>query len=350
MVRCYGPLPQALTLSCMISVNELTKRYGPFLAVDRVSFEIARGEVVGFLGPNGAGKTTTIRVLTGYHPASSGRAVLAGHDVGEASLQVRRHIGYLPQEVPIYPDLRVIEYLRYRAALKGVPKKQRELAVARAMDKAGIADVGRKLVGKVSHGYRQRVGLADALVANPPILILDEPTSGLDPNQRLRIKQVVRELAPEHTILFSSHILAEVQEVSSRVLIIHRGRLRADGAPGELVKKGQGGRGSLCIAVRGSAEALAAVLARLPWLQPTPIETTDSGIARVVCTANAAPGEAVAPGLLPELGQHLFAAGLPVLELRHDLPTLEQYFHAITEGSDLAEEAAAASAVAPGAA
>jgi ABC-2 type transport system ATP-binding protein len=324
----------------MISVNELTKRYGPFLAVDRVSFEIARGEVVGFLGPNGAGKTTTIRVLTGYHPASSGRAVLAGHDVGEASLQVRRHIGYLPQEVPIYPDLRVIEYLRYRAALKGVPARQRELAVARAMDKAGIADVGRKLVGKVSHGYRQRVGLADALVANPPILILDEPTSGLDPNQRLRIKQVVRELAPEHTILFSSHILAEVQEVSSRVLIIHRGRLRADGAPGELVKKGQGGSGSLCVSVRGTAEALTAVLAQVPWLHPSSVVDLGDGSARAVCTV--APGEAASAEPLPAIGQHLFAAGLPVLELRHDLPTLEQFFHAITEGSDLAEEAAAA--------
>ncbi|MCU0866273.1 MAG: ABC transporter ATP-binding protein [Planctomycetes bacterium] len=322
----------------MISVNELTKRYGPFLAVDRVSFEIARGEVVGFLGPNGAGKTTTIRVLTGYHPATSGRAVLAGHDVTTASLQVRQQIGYLPQEVPIYPDLRVIEYLRYRAALKGVPAKLRKAAVAAAMDKAGIADVARKLVGKVSHGYRQRVGLADALVANPPILILDEPTSGLDPNQRLRIKQVVRDLAADHTILFSSHILAEVQEVSSRVLIIHRGRLRADGAPERLARSGCDAR-LVLVAVAGT-EALAAVLRQQPALRPGPIEPRGDGIVRVVCDV-AADSEPLWP-----LGQQLAAVGIPVLELRLELPTLESYFHSITEGSDLAEEAAAAAAAA----
>jgi ABC-2 type transport system ATP-binding protein len=325
----------------MISVSDLTKWYGPFLAVDRVSFEIARGEVVGFLGPNGAGKTTTIRVLTGYHPATSGRAVLAGRDVATESLQVRQQIGYLPQEVPIYPDLRVIEYLRYRAALKGVPAKQRAGAVAAAMDKAGIADVGRKLVGKVSHGYRQRVGLADALVANPPILILDEPTSGLDPNQRLRIKQVVRDLAAEHTILFSSHILAEVQEVSSRVMIIHRGQLRADGAPERLVRSGDA---RLVVVAVATAETLAAQLRRLPALRPQPIETLPDGVVRVVCDV------AADEELLWPLGRQLAAAGIPVLELRLELPTLESYFHAITEGSDLAEEAAAAAAAAPGAA
>jgi ABC-2 type transport system ATP-binding protein len=170
----------------MIRVRDLTKRYGSHVAVDRLTFEIGPGEIVGFLGPNGAGKTTTIRVLTGFHPASGGTAHVAGHDVATDSLEVRRRLGYLPQEVPIYPDLRVAEYLRYRAALKGVPPKARAQAVARAMDKAGIADVARKLVGHVSHGYRQRVGLADALVANPPVLIFDEPTSGLDPNQRRR--------------------------------------------------------------------------------------------------------------------------------------------------------------------
>jgi ABC-2 type transport system ATP-binding protein len=320
----------------MIRVHELTKKYGPFLAVDRISFEIARGEVVGFLGPNGAGKTTTIRVLTGFQPATAGRAELAGHDVATASLEVRRNIGYLPQEVPIYPDLRVIEYLRYRAALKGVPAKERPLAVSRAMDKAGIADVARKLVRNVSHGYRQRVGLADALVANPPILILDEPTSGLDPNQRLRIKQVVRDLAAEHTVLFSSHILGEVQEVTSRVIVIHRGRIRADGAPGQLIAQGAATR--VRVAVRGTTEQLAAALATLPALRPERIAAPADGIAHAECRIE--PGHDV----VTSTGERLFAAGLPVLELRHELPTLEAWFHSITEGSDRADEAAPAAA------
>jgi ABC-2 type transport system ATP-binding protein len=326
----------------MISVSNLSKRYGAFLAVDAVSFEVARGEVVGFLGPNGAGKTTTIRVLTGYHPATTGQVVLAGHDVGTASLEVRRRIGYLPQEVPIYPDLRVTEYLHYRAALKGVPARERRRAVERAMDKAGIADVGRKLCGQVSHGYRQRVGLADALVASPPILILDEPTSGLDPNQRVRIKQVVRDLAAEHTILFSSHILAEVQEVSSRVLIIHRGKLRADGAPDHLVASGAGS--TLHVAVLGSAPALAAVLATVPVLAASGVATAADGLAVAQCD--------LPPGVDPcrELAPRLFAAGLPVAELRLDRPTLEAFFYRLTEGADRAAAQTAAAAPAEGAA
>ena len=318
----------------MISVSELTKRYGPFLAVDRVSFEIARGEVVGFLGPNGAGKTTTIRVLTGYHPATSGRATVAGFDVATDSLAVRQHLGYLPQEVPIYPDLRVVEYLRYRAALKGVPARDRKLAVARAMDKAGIADVGRKLCGQVSHGYRQRVGLADALVANPPILILDEPTSGLDPNQRLRIKQVVRDLATDHTILFSSHILAEVQEVTSRVLIIHRGTLRADGAPDQLIARGVASTLRLRAAV--APASVAPLLGGLPGLQGEATVVADGD----GCLATAAIAAGVDPS--DELGRRLLQAGVAVRELRFERPTLEAYFHALTEGSDRAEAEAAA--------
>jgi ABC-2 type transport system ATP-binding protein len=312
----------------MIRVRDLTKRYGSHVAVDRLTFEIGRGEIVGFLGPNGAGKTTTIRVLTGFHPATSGEAHVAGHDVGSDSLAVRRELGYLPQEVPIYPDLRVAEYLRYRAALKGVPPKARAQAVARAMDKAGIAEVAQKLVGHVSHGYRQRVGLADALVANPPVLILDEPTSGLDPNQRRRIKQVVRDLAPEHTVLFSSHILGEVQEVTDRVLVIHRGVLRADGAPRELVAKGALRR--LRIAVRGEPQALAAAMAQAGVVGDIAVR---DGLA--VAQSSLSPDR----DPVPALAQALLAFALPVHELRVELPTLEEWFHAITEGGDRAAEA-----------
>jgi ABC-2 type transport system ATP-binding protein len=313
----------------MIRVSELVKRFGATLAVDRVSFSIDQGEVVGFLGPNGAGKTTTIRVLTGYHPATAGTAEVAGHDVARESLAVRRQIGYLPENVPIYPDLRVVEYLRYRAALKGVPAKQRRLAVERAMAKAGIADVARKLCGHVSRGYRQRVGLADALVGNPPILILDEPTSGLDPNQRRRIKQVVRDLAADHTILFSSHILAEVQDVSSRILVIHRGRLRADGRPGELVARAL----PACLHVAAACDAtlLRDLVLAVPGIVPDRVEITGEG--------------AVAAEVRPEqdpradVGQRAQRAGLSLRDLRLEVPTLEEFFAAVTEGADHEETA-----------
>lgn len=309
----------------MIRASELTKRFGPTLAVDRVSFEVSRGEVVGFLGPNGAGKTTTIRVLTGFHPATSGEASIAGHDVETDSLAARQLIGYLPENVPIYPDLRVVEYLRFRAALKGVPPKQRRVAVERAMQKADITDVQRKLVGHVSRGYRQRVGLADALVANPPILILDEPTSGLDPNQRRRIKEVVRELAAEHTILFSSHILAEVQDVASRILLIHRGRLCADGPAEQLVAAAIGRR--LHVQAACSPAQLEALAADLPGLSPAAAEALPGPAARLVAEVA---GDAEPAAVL---GLRLLQAGIAVQELRVEVPTLEQYFQAVTEVS-----------------
>ena len=316
----------------MIRVVDLTKRFGPTVAVDRVSFEIGRGEVVGFLGPNGAGKTTTIRVLTGYHPATSGLAEVAGFDVQKHSLDVRKHIGYLPQEVPIYPDLRVVEYLRYRAELKGVRGKERKLAVSRAMAKSGIESVARKLVGHVSHGYRQRVGLADALVANPPILVLDEPTSGLDPNQRRRIKQVVRELADEHTVLFSSHILGEVQDVSSRVIVIHRGTVRADGPPDQLVTQGTQAR--LSVTARCPGQLLREIVAVLPGVVADSLvlggveDLAGHEVASLTCSLH--------PGADPstELGERLQKAAIAVHELKLVLPTLEEYFYAITDGLD----------------
>jgi len=310
----------------MIRVAELTKRFGPTVAVDRISFEIDRGEVVGFLGPNGAGKTTTIRVLTGYHPATSGAAEVAGFDVQKQSLEVRKNIGYLPQEVPIYPDLRVVEYLRYRAELKGVPARERRGAVSRAMAKAGIEDVARKLVGHVSHGYRQRVGLADALVANPQILILDEPTSGLDPNQRRRVKQVVRELADEHTILFSSHILGEVQDVSSRVIVIHRGQVQADGAPDDLVA--QNTRAELRVKARCAPALLREIVGVLPGVVGDTIAVEGDDVATLRCR--------VEPGTDPtiELGDRLQQGAIAVHELSVELPTLEEYFYSITDGRD----------------
>lgn len=319
----------------MIRVTALEKRYGAVLAVDGLSFAVERGEVVGFLGPNGAGKTTTIRVLTCFHPASAGRAEVAGFDVARQPIEVRRHLGYLAENVPLYPDLRVEEYLRYRAELKGVARRERKGAVERAMTKAGVLEVRRKLVGHVSRGYRQRVGLADALVANPPILILDEPTSGLDPNQRRRIKQLVRELAAEHTILFSSHVLAEVQDVATRILVIHRGKLRADGTPQELVSRAAGRR--LLVEAHTTPETLAALAADL-GLGAESVAPLPGATARLeaVVAADADPRDAIAAALA--------ARQIALRELRLELPSLEEFFYAITEGADRREELAATAA------
>ncbi len=308
----------------MIRVEQLSKAFGPTLAVDRISFQVAQGEVVGFLGPNGAGKTTTIRVLTCYHEATSGRAEVAGLDVSRDALRVRRQIGYLPENVPLYPDLRVDEYLRYRAALKGVPRTRRAAAVDSVVQRCGVSEVRRKLVGHLSRGYRQRVGLADALVANPPILILDEPTSGLDPNQRRRIKALVRELAAQHTILFSSHILSEVQDVSSRILVIDRGKLLADGKPDDLLAHAPGKQ----LLVTAAGVDLAALLSNLPGVSRLEQRAREGRFVTVRAD--------VASDVDPrdEVARRLQSAGATIRELRLDLPSLEDYFHRLTSAEE----------------
>ncbi len=212
----------------MLDVQDLTKWWGDILALDRVSFEVGQGEVVGFLGPNGAGKTTTMRIITGFIPPSEGAVKVDGLDAFYDSLAVRRRIGYLPENTPIYPDMRVGEYLRFRAQLKGLARRERELQVGGAMDRCMIDDVERRLVGQLSKGYRQRVGLADALLGNPPLLILDEPTAGMDPNQVRTVRKLIRGLGEKHTILLSTHILPEVEAVCSRVVIISGGRVVAE--------------------------------------------------------------------------------------------------------------------------
>jgi len=312
----------------MIEVQNLIKHFGPTRAVDGISFRVDQGDVVGFLGPNGAGKTTTLRVLACFHPASAGKAEVAGHDVRKAPLDVRRNVGYLPENVPIYGDMRVREYLTYRAALKGVSRKQRRSHVDVAMERCEVTDVQRKLVRNVSRGYRQRVGLADALVANPPILILDEPTSGLDPNQRRRVKAMVRELAREHTILFSSHILAEVEDVSNRILVIHRGRIQADGEPHQLLEAGVGR--TLLVTAKAPVDVLRSRLEEVSALLSVQVEEPAMdgfATASAPIAGTADPRDAV--------WATLRAADVPIRELRVELPTLERLFYDLTEGADL---------------
>jgi ABC-2 type transport system ATP-binding protein len=209
----------------MLCVRDVTKRYGDHVALDAISFEVGRGEVTGFLGPNGAGKTTAMRIISGYMPATSGRVTVAGHDVFSDALAARRLIGYMPEHVPLYEDLRAGEYLQFRARLKGVRRRERRREVERVARLCFVDDVLRKPIATLSRGYRQRVGLADALLGSPPLLILDEPTAGLDPNQVREVRQMVRDLGREHTVLLSTHILSEVEAVCSRALIINEGRL-----------------------------------------------------------------------------------------------------------------------------
>ncbi len=212
----------------MIQVDRLSKRFGSHKAVDGIHFDVDRGEIVGLLGPHGAGKTTTMRMLTTYLNPTSGRAVLAGHDVLDEPLEVRRKVGYLPENVPLYQEMRVDEYLRYRSRLKDVPRRDRRRAIGEVVLRCKLGEVEHRIIGQLSRGFRQRVGLAEAMVHDPEILILDEPTAGLDPIQIREVRDLVRQLAQRHTILLSTHILSEVEAVCGRVIIIARGRIALD--------------------------------------------------------------------------------------------------------------------------
>ncbi len=225
----------------MIEVERVSKFYGPVAAIQDVSFQVEKGEIVGFLGPNGAGKTTTMRVLTCFHPPSSGKARVAGFDVFSQSLEVRRRVGYLPESVPLYTDQSVWSYLNFIAEARGVGKSKRKAQVARVMEECGLDQVGERLIGKLSKGYRQRVGIAQALVHRPEVLILDEPTIGLDPRQIIEIRQLIRGLAGERTVIVSTHILPEVSMVCGRALIINQGRVVAADTPENLTARLQKG-------------------------------------------------------------------------------------------------------------
>lgn len=221
----------------MIDVKNLTKWYGRVLAVDDISFHVDERKVVGFLGPNGAGKSTTLKILTCFLPATSGTATVAGHDVLSESLAVRRKIGYMPENVPVYPEMRVREFLLFRAALRDIPRRKRNNAVEEVAERCWLSkpeDLMRRRLGELSRGYKQRVGLADVLLHDPPVLVLDEPTIGLDPAQIRAMRGLIRELAAEHTVILSSHILAEVEQTCNHLIIIAGGRIAATGSPAEL--------------------------------------------------------------------------------------------------------------------
>src|SRR5580693_6300767 len=237
----------------MIEVSNLTKRYAGRTAVNDISFTVAPGEIVGLLGPNGAGKSTTMRILSSFMPATSGTARVAGFDVFHQSEEVRRRIGFMPENNPLYPEMRVREYLKFRARLKGLGWRRSRERVTTVMEQCGLTDVGRRIIGQLSKGYKQRVGLADALVHEPDLIILDEPTIGLDPNQIRSVRQLIKDLGRRHTVLLSSHILPEVEMTCNRVLIMREGRILAADTP-ENLQKAVGKNGHLITEIAAPLE------------------------------------------------------------------------------------------------
>ena len=299
----------------MIRVERLTKRYGAARAVDRVSFEVGRGEIVGLLGPNGAGKTTTMRMLTTYLSPTSGRAVLAGHDVLDEPLKVRRNVGYLPENVPLYTEMRVGEYLSYRAKLKDVPRTRRRSAIEESMKRCRIEEVEGRVIGQLSKGYRQRVGLADALVHDPDILILDEPTAGLDPIQIREVRSLIRELGDRHTVLISTHIMSEVEAVCSRVIIIARGQIAED-QPLDQLRTGS----TIMIEARGPAEAIRQAIRSTHGVEHVGGPTLDGEYA----SFQVVPRDGL--DIREALGQRMVQGGWPLRRLDSRRVTLEDRF------------------------
>ncbi len=324
----------------VISVQHLVKRYGSKLAVDDLSFQVDKGEVVGFLGPNGAGKSTTLRILAGFLGMTSGKVEVAGHDIRGESFEARQKIGYMPEAVPLYPEMRVSEYLSFRAELKRVARKDRKAWVEDAMEKANVADVANVLIGNLSKGYKQRVGLADALVARPPLLVLDEPTAGLDPNQIREVRDVIRELGKEHTVLLSTHILSEVEASCSRALVIARGRLVAEGTMESLSSRRRGA--SLVVVVRGDAEKARGVAKGIAGIGKVAL-TSNGDVHELTCTWTKKLEEGEDLRATEALVAALVGAGLSVREVRPGKSSLEEVFAELTRGETAEEEEAEAS-------
>ncbi|HMF11243.1 MAG TPA: ATP-binding cassette domain-containing protein [Gemmataceae bacterium] len=318
----------------MIHVSHLTKYYGDYPAVQDVSFDVPAGQIVGFLGPNGAGKSTTMRILAGFLTATSGKAKIAGLDVFWNSVEVRRKIGYMPESCPLYKEMRVNEYLHFRAGLKGIYGSQRRKRIGFVLERCWIEDVERQIIGTLSKGYRQRVGLADAMVHDPSILILDEPTHGLDPVQIRETLALIRELGEQRTILLSTHILAEIEAICSRVLIIHRGRLGSDKRLGDLEAGG-----NITLEVHGPLEQVANVL-----------RTTDgvSGVTPQSLGDNLASFEVQTRGhqdLREALSQRIARNGWTIRQIDLRRRKVEEHFFDVISADDPLESEAARAAV-----
>lgn len=320
----------------MIEVQHLTKRYGPVTAVDDVSFRAERGEILGFLGPNGAGKTTTMRVLTGYMPPTEGRAIVAGYDVMEQPIEAKRRTGYLPETPPLYPEMTVREYLTFCARIKGVPRAERKSRIDDVMERVKVTDMADRHCGKLSKGYRQRVGLAQALIHNPEVLILDEPTAGLDPKQIIETRQLIRQLGGDHTIILSTHILPEVSQTCTRVVIINKGRVVAVDTPENLTARLRGSE-TMYVEVDTQGADAAPVLGAIPGVTGVSVSERRNGI--VAYQVESERGRDVRR----ELAKAVVTGGWGLLELRPLRMSLEEIFlHLTTEETAAAAAAEAA--------
>ncbi len=306
----------------MIKVENLTKRYAGVTAINNLNFEVDKGEIVGFLGPNGAGKSTTMKILTGYLPATSGQATIAGFDVFEQSIEARKKIGYLPENTPLYTDMRVNEYLNYRANLKGVPGRKLKLSVGDVIELCSLRAVERKIIGTLSKGYRQRVGLADALVHDPELLILDEPTIGLDPNQIRQVRELIKNLGGKRTVLISTHILPEVEIMCSRVIVIHKGKIRASDTAENLLRNHRTAGSMRLEAAVGDDLAVESLL-KIPGVKDVTVQSDgEYSNFQLKLEANADPSEEV---MNLAISRHW-----KVRELTRRRPTLEDVFVELT--------------------
>ena len=317
----------------MIEVENLTKRYGPTLAVSDVSFQVQKGEILGFLGPNGAGKTTTMRIITGFLSASAGRVRVAGFDVAEAPLEAKKRVGYLPENPPVYTDMTVNEYLAFVGRIKGLRRSELKKRIGEVSEKCAVTDVQNRQIGKLSKGYRQRVGLAQALIHNPDVLILDEPTSGLDPKQIIETRELIKGLAGQHTVILSTHILPEVSKTCQRVVVINKGTVVAVGAPDELTARLQG-YGTVLVTAEGPAPEIMSKLQTVAGVNL--VEPLDAVGARVTLEVHTEKDHDVRA----ELARAVVESGWGLLELKTSGMSLEDIFLKLTT-RDLTEEAAA---------
>lgn len=314
----------------MIEVRNLVKSYGNHMAVSDLSFQVEAGKVVGFLGPNGAGKSTTMNMLTGYIAQTAGTILIDGIDMAQEPKKAKKHIGYLPEMPPLYMDLRVREYLSFVSDLKRVNKKERNAMVSEVMEKTKISDMSERLIRHLSKGYKQRVGLASALIGNPDILILDEPTVGLDPGQIMEMRDLIRELGGKHTVLLSSHIMQEISAVCDEIIIINNGRMIACDTPENLTRQ-MARRNGIALTVRGDREEVVSWIRQMPQVAEVKEEESQENEVSIIIYSD---GET-------DIREDIFYAmaqrGCPILEMRHLDTTLEDAFLALTEGNDADE-------------
>jgi len=318
----------------VIEVQHLTKRYGPVTAVEDLSFRVERGEIFGFLGPNGAGKTTTMRILTGYMPATEGQAVVAGFDVFDQPIEAKRRTGYLPETPPLYPDMTVAEYLSFVAKIKGVPSGERRERMKTVMDRTRIADMANRQCSKLSKGYRQRVGLAQAIIHNPDVLILDEPTAGLDPKQIIETRQLIKELAGDHTIILSTHILPEVSQTCQRVVIINKGKVVAIDTPDNLTKRLRGSE-TMYVQIDSAGTDVTPSLGLVPGVVRVSLADRRDGVIGYEVES------AEDLDVRRELARTVVSGGWGLLELRPMRMSLEEVFLSLIATEDLSTPTAA---------